>query len=243
MQIAAKTDAGQVRSHNEDCFAVRTLSDDAVLAVVCDGMGGTAGGNIASVTATQLIEEAVLAAFREDSSSRSIKHMLVTALDNANTHVFDLSIGNEGLSGMGTTVVAAIITKTAAYIAHVGDSRAYLYTNETLLQLTKDHSVVQIMVDAGQITEAEAKIHPRKNLITRVLGVDETLEIDYCEQELSAGEIVLVCTDGLSNTVDLTLGLPLLLDQGRFDDLAEDLVMLANRNGGSDNITVVAVKI
>ena len=243
MKIAAKTDVGRVRPLNEDCFAVRQLDENAVLVVVCDGMGGTAGGNVASVTATQLIAEAVQATFRKDSSSRSIKHMLVAALDNANTQVFDLSVDDESLAGMGTTVVAAVVTSSAAFIAHVGDSRAYYFAHDNLLQLTKDHSVVQVMVDAGQITEAEAKSHPRKNLITRVLGVEETLEIDYCEQELAPGDIMLFCTDGLSNTVDLKIGLPLLLDQSRFEHLADDLIMLANRNGGIDNITVVAIEV
>jgi len=243
MQVTAKTHAGQVRPLNEDYYALRTLGEQTLLAVICDGMGGAVGGNVASQTAAQLVEQAVQAAWRQNSGSRSIKHMLVAALDNANTQVFDLAHAEGRLSGMGTTIVAAIITPQAAYIAHAGDSRAYLYSNGALLQLTKDHSVVQVMVDAGQITEDEAKSHPRKNLITRVLGVEESLEVDYCEQELANGDVLLFCTDGLTNTVDLSLGLPLLLQQGEFANLAEDLVALANHNGGTDNITVVAIQI
>ena len=243
MKVAAKTDAGRVRPLNEDYFTVQALGEHAMLAVICDGMGGAVGGNVASETAARLVAEAVQAAWREDSGSRSIKHMLVAALDNANTRVFDLAIVDENLAGMGTTVVAAIVTPQAVHIAHVGDSRAYLFNSGGLLQLTKDHSVVQVMVDAGQITEDEAKSHPRKNLITRVLGVGEQLDVDYCEQALSEGDLLLLCTDGLSNAVDLELGLPLLLEQSAFDGLAEDLVELANRNGGPDNITVVAVEV
>ena len=243
MKVAAKTDAGRVRPLNEDYFTVRPLSEHAILAVICDGMGGAVGGNIASETAARLVVEAVQAAWREDSGSRSIKHMLIAALDNANTRVYDLALADDNLAGMGTTVVAAVITPETAFIAHAGDSRAYLFSGGSLLQLTKDHSVVQVMLDAGQITEDEAKIHPRKNLITRVLGVGEQLDADYCEQALSEGDILLLCTDGLSNAVDLSLGLPLLLEQSKFESLAEDLVALANRNGGLDNITVVAVEI
>jgi len=243
MKVAAKTDAGQVRPLNEDYFTVRPLGENAILAVICDGMGGAVGGNIASETAARLVVDAVQAAWREDSGSRSIKHMLVAALDNANTRVYDLAQADDNLAGMGTTIIAAVITPQIVHIAHVGDSRAYLFDSGRLLQLTKDHSVVQVMVDAGQITEDEAKTHPRKNLITRVLGVGEQLDVDYCEQALSEGDILLLCTDGLSNAVDLNLGLPLLLEQSKFDVLAEDLVALANRNGGMDNITVVAVEI
>jgi len=243
MKVTAKTDVGQMRSRNEDCYVVQRLGDTALLVIVCDGIGGASGGDIASQTAARLVAEAVKAAWREDSGSRSIKHMLVAALDNANTRVFDLAQADDNLAGMGTTIDAAIITPQAAHIAHVGDSRAYLYDSGGLLQLTKDHSVVQMMLDAGQITEDEAKSHPRKNLITRVLGVGEQLDVDYCEQALSSGDILLLCSDGLSNTVDLELGLPLLLEQGAFDGLADDLVALANRNGGIDNITVVAIEI
>ena len=244
MQVAAKTDTGRVRAMNEDCYVVRGLGGGALLAVICDGMGGAVGGNIASQTAARLIAESVGAAYREHRGSRSVKHLLVAALDNANTRVFDLADADESLAGMGTTVVAAIISGTIASIAHAGDSRAYRYTGGTLLQLTKDHSVVQAMLDTGQITEDEARTHPRKNLITRALGVSDTLDIDYCEEELLPGDIVLLCTDGLSNTVDLSLGLPLLLEQeDGFKGLADDLVELANRNGGADNITVVAVEV
>jgi len=244
MKVAAKTDAGQVRPRNEDCCLVRSLGGGALLAVVCDGIGGASGGDVASQTAARLIHEAVQAAYRgEHSGSRSIKHLLLAALDNANTRVLDLAENDDSLAGMGTTVVAAIITPHTAYIAHVGDSRAYLYSGGSLLQLTKDHSVVQVMLDAGQITEDEAKSHPRRNLITRVLGVGEQLDADYCEQELRHGDILLMCTDGLINTVDLARGLPLLLEQGNFANLAEDLVELANRNGGTDNITVAAIEI
>jgi protein phosphatase len=175
-------------------------------------------------------------------SSRSVKNLLVTALDNANTRVFDLAQASDALMGMGTTVVAAIVSGRKACIAHAGDSRAYLLFGDELLQLTKDHSVVQVMVDTGQITEDEARHHPRKNLITRVLGVAETLEADYCEEELPPGSVLLLCTDGLTNCVEPD-EFPALLKQNGFANFADDLVLLANERGGQDNITVVAIEI
>ena len=242
MRIAAKTDVGQVRLLNEDCYSVGELPGGFVWAVICDGMGGAAGGDVASRSAVQLISEAVTSSFQEHMSSRSIKNLLVTALDNANTRVFDLAQANESLMGMGTTVVAAIVNGRRACIAHAGDSRAYLLSGGEPMQLTKDHSVVQVMVDNGQITEDEARHHPRKNLITRVLGVAETLEADYCEEELPPGGVLLLCTDGLTNCVDPD-EFPALLAQSGFADFADDLVSLANARGGQDNITVVAIEI
>ncbi|MCL2532481.1 MAG: Stp1/IreP family PP2C-type Ser/Thr phosphatase [Oscillospiraceae bacterium] len=243
MKISAKTHTGQVRHVNEDYCAVHELGEHATLVVVCDGMGGAAGGDVASKSAADFVVETVQNAYRPQSDSRFIKHMLVAALSNANNLVFGLSQQDDGLFGMGTTMVAALLTAQTVHIAHVGDSRAYLYQQGMLRQLTRDHSVVQALVDSGQITEVEARIHPRRNLITRVLGVEEQVDIDYCEHPLQEGDIVLVCTDGLTNTVNLARALPLLLEQSLFDELAEDLVALANRNGGGDNITVAAVRI
>ncbi|MCL2106696.1 MAG: Stp1/IreP family PP2C-type Ser/Thr phosphatase [Oscillospiraceae bacterium] len=240
MRVAAKTDVGQVRQHNEDCYSVGELPNGVAWAVICDGMGGAAAGNIASQTAAKMIAETISASYQEQMGSRSIKHLLVSAVDNANTRIFDLSLANETLAGMGTTVVAAIVSPQTACIAHAGDSRAYLFSGGEMLQLTKDHSVVQTMLDAGQITEDEARTHPRKNLITRAVGVGEQLDVDYCEQELRQGDILLICTDGLTNCVDLEQ-IHALVRDGGFASCAESLVNVANENGGLDNVTVVAI--
>jgi len=242
MRIAARTDVGQVRVLNEDCYSVGELPGGFAWAVICDGMGGAAGGDVASRSAARLISEAIASSFQEHMSSRSVKNLLVTALDNANTRVYDLAVGNDALMGMGTTVVAAIVSGRKACIAHAGDSRAYLLSGGEPMQLTKDHSVVQAMLDNGQITEGEARAHPRRNLITRALGVAETLEADYCEEELPPGGVLLLCTDGLTNCVD-PMEFPVLLARGGFASLADNLVRLANERGGQDNITVVAIEI
>jgi protein phosphatase len=238
--VAAKTDAGRVRPVNEDCYSVGELPNGMVWAVICDGMGGASGGNIASQTAVKLVSESINAGCQEQMSSRSIRNLLLSAVENANMRLYDLSVANEALSGMGTTVVAALAARRTVYIAHAGDSRAYIFSENRLLQLTKDHSVVQAMVDSGQITEDEAKQHPRKNLITRAVGVNETLEVDYCEEEFQPGDILLICTDGLTNAVESDQ-VQRVMQQAGFSACAEALVALANENGGPDNVTVVAV--
>ena len=240
MRLSAKTDVGQIRAHNEDCYSAGELADGGVWAVICDGMGGAAGGSVASRTAVEFIAEALCASYQEHMPDRSVKRLLVSALDNANAKVYDLARDDPSLNGMGTTVVAAIAAENRVHIAHAGDSRAYLYNGGALLQLTKDHSVVQAMVDTGQLTQDQAKVHPRKNLITRALGVNETLEVDYCKEEFRPGSILLLCTDGLTNCVDPD-EMPAALARAGFANLAQELVRMANENGGLDNITVVAV--
>jgi protein phosphatase len=240
VRVAAKTDVGRVRQFNEDCYSVGELPNGVIWAVICDGMGGVSGGNVASQTAVKLIADTISASYQEQMGSRSIKHLLVSAVDNANTRIYDHSLSNEALQGMGTTVVAVLASSSALYIAHAGDSRAYRYSGDRLMQLTKDHSVVQAMVDNGQITADEAKNHPRKNLITRAVGVGDTIDVDYCEEEFSPGDVLLICTDGLTNAVELEV-IEQTIRQAGFYACAEELVALANRNGGPDNVTVVAV--
>lgn len=241
MRVAAKTDAGRIRLANEDCYYVGELPGGVAWAVICDGMGGAAGGDIASQTAANCVSDIIVNSYQEQMGSRSIRRLLITALDNANLRVHDISLANESLSGMGTTVVAAIVADRKVFIAHAGDSRAYIFDGKKLTQLTKDHSLVQEMVDIGQITEDEARVHPRKNLITRVLGVYETLDVDYCEEEIPPGSMLLICTDGLTDALDLD-EIAAILREHYFADCAEVLVRRANENGGPDNITVVLVE-
>lgn len=240
MKIVAKTDIGKVRSSNQDSYAAGELPNGVAWAVVCDGMGGNAGGNIASSTAVKMISEQITSCYRDGMSTSSIKNILVTAITNANISIFDMSQANEELRGMGTTVVAAIVKNNTVCIAHAGDSRVYLISHCGITQLTKDHSVVQAMVETGELTPAEAKVHPRKNLITRALGVDENIQVDFCEESINNDEVLLMCTDGLTNYVEaddiynITRG-------GKYYEFADKLVELANSNGGGDNITVVVV--
>ncbi|MBQ0015196.1 MAG: Stp1/IreP family PP2C-type Ser/Thr phosphatase [Oscillospiraceae bacterium] len=240
MKISARTDVGIVRSNNQDSYAAGEFQNGVAWAVVCDGMGGNAGGNIASSTAVKSISERITSAYRETMTSSSIKNLLVTAITNANFEIYDMAADNLDLLGMGTTVVAAIMTKNTLYIAHAGDSRAYLVTKEEIRQLTRDHSVVQDLVDRGEITPEQARTHPRKNLITRALGVDESLKVDFTVEDLKGDETLLICTDGLSNMIE-PLDIYRVVADNPHEKIAEILVNQANENGGEDNITVVAI--
>ncbi len=240
LRIVAKTDTGLVRTTNQDSYAAGELPGSVAWAVVCDGMGGAAGGNFASSTAVKLISERISSSYRSGMSGNSIKNMLTSAIIAANISVYDMGQENFELTGMGTTVVVAIIADETVYIAHVGDSRAYILSNGKLNQLTKDHSFVQEMVDSGRLTPDEAKDDPRKNLITRALGVNEDLRVDFCQEYISENEVLILCTDGLTNFVEPEEIYELTSDN-TFYEYAERLVNRANHNGGGDNITVVTI--
>lgn len=238
MHIAAKSDKGLVRPSNQDSYAAGELPGGVAWAVVCDGMGGANGGNIASTTAVKILSEHISSSYRDGMSSASIKTMLSSAFYAANVSVFDMSRSVESLSGMGTTAVAAVISGGIAHIVHAGDSRAYLVSSDDLVQITKDHSIVQNMIESGQLTPEEARFHPRKNVITRALGVSETVDIDYNEIELGDGQMLMICTDGLSNYVDKDVMLDIIKNCG-IADCPGLLIDKANENGGGDNITAV----
>lgn len=240
MRIVAKTDIGKTRSNNQDSYAAGELPNSVAWAVVCDGMGGASGGNVASSKAVKIISERITSTYKDGMSYNSVKNMLTSAIAAANIEVFDESKADENLAGMGTTVVAAILTDRRVYVAHAGDSRAYILSKGKLTQITKDHSFVQEMIDTGRLTPDEAKDDPRKNIITRALGVDNELRVDFCEEFIDENDVVLICTDGLTNYVSDEDIVSLAFD-GNFNDFAERLVSHANENGGGDNITVVTM--
>ncbi len=240
MRIVAKTDIGKIRPNNQDSYATGELPNSVAWAVVCDGMGGASGGNVASSTAVKIISERITSSYKDGMSYNSIKNMLTSAIAAANIEVYDQSKADTSLAGMGTTVVVAIITENSVYVAHAGDSRAYVLSKGQLNQLTKDHSLVQELVDSGRLTFDEAKDDPRKNIITRALGVNDELRVDFCEEFIDENDIVLICTDGLTNYIN-DEGIVQLSASVEFDSLAERLVDIANENGGGDNITVVTM--
>lgn len=240
MKIVAKTDIGLQRESNQDSYAAGELPGSVAWAVVCDGMGGAAGGNYASSTAVKVISERITSSYRAGMSASSIRNMLTSAIAAANISVYDMSKADPELTGMGTTVVVAIVVDNNVFIAHAGDSRAYILSNGSLNQLTKDHSIVQEMIDHGTLTPDEAKVHPRKNIITRALGVDYELRIDFDIADIGENDVLILCTDGLTNFVE-PQEIYELTDDGKFYEYAERLVDRANSNGGGDNITVVTV--
>lgn len=240
MRIVAKTDKGYVRDSNQDAYAVGEFSDEVVWAVVCDGMGGAAGGNIASALAVKVISDKINASYREKMRDSSIKNMLDSALTAANIEVYDFAEAQPDLKGMGTTVVCAIVRDNQAYIAHAGDSRAYVINHDTVNQITTDHSMVQDLLLRGKITAEEAEHHPNKNIITRAVGVDKSIKIDFEQIDLEDDDTLLLCTDGLSNYVKNEEILELMSDKKHYA-FADRLVQKANDNGGGDNITVVII--
>lgn len=239
MKIYSKIDKGVVRNSNQDAYFAGEISQDVTFAVVCDGMGGANAGNVASGTAVKTISEYIIKSYRNNMSAEDISKMLKNAIISANIEIYDMSSQNENLSGMGTTVVAAVIRDSNAVIANVGDSRIYL-VDDKLTQLTTDHSVVQTLIESGKITPEDAKVHPRKNVITRALGAEAEVAVDISECRLSEGDTLLLCTDGLTNFATEEDILK-TFKQNDISAVAEKLVELANNGGGGDNITAVTL--
>ncbi|MCH5198072.1 MAG: Stp1/IreP family PP2C-type Ser/Thr phosphatase [Oscillospiraceae bacterium] len=239
MKYSFKTDKGLKRLHNEDCCAVFMPDEKSCFAVVCDGMGGASAGDKASSMAVETIVERIKNGWRSDMSEDSMINLLLTTITAANIFVYDFSLSDEKYNGMGTTVVACLLTGNRAIIAHAGDSRAYFFDKD-IIQITKDHSVVQDLLDKGQITTEQANYHPQKNYITRALGVDENIDIDFNSVDLTENSKILLCSDGLTNYLTDEEIFAIIKSE---DDPAESLVREANFNGGGDNITAVVISI
>jgi len=239
LQIFSKTDRGRVRTDNQDAYFAGKITDDSVFAVVCDGMGGANAGNVASELAVRHISEYVIRSYRDGMNMTDTEKTLKNAIVSANISLYDKAVNNAELAGMGTTAVAAFVKDGTAVIAHVGDSRIYLVNGE-IKQLTRDHSVVQSLIESGKITPEDAKVHPRKNVITRALGAEENVAVDSDCLNLSNGDTLLLCSDGLTNFLD-DKDILKVFQNNDISAVAERLVEEANENGGGDNITVVTV--
>ena len=224
------TDVGRMRNHNED-----SLFAAPPLFVVADGMGGHAAGEVASELAIQTISQ--LAPGYPNGP------MLENAITEANRAVYECARANERRAGMGTTVTAALLQGTRLVIAQVGDSRAYLLHGGELQQLTRDHSLMQDLIDAGEITPAEARIHPQRNFITRALGTSPSVKADIYELNVSPGDRLLLCSDGLCGMLedsDMALALRTIRNP---QTCATELIQMANQAGGHDNITAIVVDV
>lgn len=241
MYISALTDVGKVRANNEDSFDAGIFPDnETAWAVVCDGMGGVSGGSIASAMCVETVKKRILSGYRENISEKSVESILESALITSNIEVYKRAADEPELFGMGTTAVALFVSGAVAVIAHAGDSRAYLIKDNSINQITKDHSVVQYLTDIGQITPEQAKYHPERNVITRAIGVDKDIDIDIDVQVVEPGDVILLCTDGLSGYVDDGDILRIYSESENGD--VKCLIDAALEAGGGDNITVVAVK-
>ena len=239
MIIHSKIDKGIIRNSNQDAYIAGQLSENVAFAIVCDGMGGANAGNVASEIAVKTISEYLFNSYRENMTVYDVEKLIKNAVTSANIQIFDRAKTNDSLTGMGTTVVIAVIKENNAVIANVGDSRIYLI-NDSITQLTTDHSIVQSLIESGKITPSDAKVHPRKNVITRALGVEPQVIIDTDFVNVKNNETLLLCTDGLTNFVNEDQ----ILEIFKNNDISlvcEKLVEFANKNGGGDNITAVTL--
>ena len=243
MTIFGKTDVGKVRLSNQDAYAYTELGSGNFCAVVCDGMGGHVGGNVASETAIAAFQKQISLAVEASLKERSIGELLETCIKKANEAVFSRSINEPSLRGMGTTIVTVMSYEGKHFVAHVGDSRAYYFNGEKLSRLTKDHSVVQEMIDKGELTEEEAEHHPYKHVITRVLGVDSEISVEISQIDIASPGKILLCSDGLSNMLSDSDLEEFLKQDTDTPTLCDELVSAANERGGNDNITVVVVSL
>ena len=241
MNFQLKTDPGRVRSSNQDAMTAFTLAGQGVFAAVCDGMGGANGGNIASDMCIRILEQKIRTEYAPEMDERAVLDLMKDALSEANTTIYTRSVQEPELNGMGTTAVLILLRGTTLLIGNVGDSRAILFRGDDVHQLTKDHSYVQAMVDSGKITEEEALTHPQKNIITRAIGVQTEVEIDTFVHEFSDGDLLLLCSDGLTNELSYDR-LQQLIQTTPRSGLAEELIAQANAAGGHDNSTVVLVE-
>lgn len=226
-----------VRSDNQDTFL--TLIDDAqeqALLIVCDGMGGAKAGNIASTIAAHTFADRLKALSREGVPDiRAVR----AAVDSANAAVFEQSISDPDLEGMGTTLVAAVVEHKRTVLVNIGDSRAYRIRGEEITQLTRDHSYVQELFRQGKLTAEEVRFHPNRNLITRAVGVDEFVQADIFEGELAPTDLLLLCSDGLTGMVEDDEIVITVNTSHSLEEAVDRLIALACDHGGSDNITVI----
>ncbi|WP_413301373.1 Stp1/IreP family PP2C-type Ser/Thr phosphatase [Bacillus sp. 1P10SD] len=241
MKAVFVTDRGKVRLHNEDAGGVFVNLDGDRLAIVADGMGGHRAGDVASeMTITQLKSE--WEASKGISTAEEAEQWLKAKITIVNQILFDHATNHPECDGMGTTIVAAIATDRFATLANIGDSRGYIYNESGFKQVTEDHSLVNELVRSGQISKEDAEHHPRKNVLLRALGTEKMVEMDTKTIMFEEGDIILLCSDGLSNKVSEKEMVTILLNEDHLEQKADSLISLANNYGGEDNITLAIVE-
>ena len=239
MKTFSMTDAGRRREINEDyMFASETAVGKLPnLFIVADGMGGHKAGEYASKTAVETIVERI----RENDSGLMVA-TIKKAIGEANQKVLKDAIIDIEKEGMGTTIVAATIKGEKLIVANVGDSRLYVVNEESITQITADHSLVEELIRSGRLSRSEARNHPDKNKITRAVGVFPKVDVDFFETKVTPGDTVLLCTDGLTNMVEDDEIKRIILSQRDIVEKTETLIATANKNGGTDNITVLLIE-
>ena len=235
------TDKGVVRSQNQDGYYLDVPSEHLAVGVVCDGMGGAKAGNIASLLAVETFVDTLkhLCPEQEEAPAAALDQ----AAAAANAAVFHRACADPDCRGMGTTMVAVLISENTAYLLNIGDSRAYHIDQDGITRLTRDHSVVEDMVARGDITPEQARTHPRKNLITRALGAEEHIRADLYERQLKSGDFLLLCSDGLTNIVTDQELLYEVIHGGEARECCQRLLDIALSRGAPDNVTAVLFQI
>lgn len=242
MNAWAITDKGLSRKENQDSYF--SYCDDEkkiAILVVCDGMGGAKAGNVASELACETFVEEIKNGIADADSCKpvSVAKMITSAISIANSVVHATSVLQPEFNGMGTTLVATLVINGRAAVVNVGDSRAYHIKDDGIVQISRDHSVVQDMVERGELTQEESRTHPRKNLITRALGTSPNIECDIFYPEMSEGDYILLCSDGLSNLVNDQEILYEIRHGENIDDCGNNLLKIALDRGAPDNITLI----
>lgn len=241
MKVCGKTDVGLRRHENQDTFAVEH-GEKLLIAVVCDGMGGAEGGQIASSLAVETFMKEIRALLRADMTAGQLRELASFCVAKANTVVYQRALQEPAYQGMGTTLVSAVAGERDAVICNIGDSRAYLIHNGEMMRITHDHSVVQTLVENGDITAEEARTHPNRNLITRALGPDETTLCDAFDVSFAHGDKILLCTDGLVVTATDEEICRIVCADKRAEEKLDDLIALAKAQGAPDNVTAVLIE-
>ena len=260
VHVFGRTDVGRTREHNEDAFVVcdletgnATLQPEVrthvqgargTLFMVADGMGGAAAGELASAMATDVVLSELDARWRRaaGTSAETFVIALKAATEAANARIHRFAIEHPENRGMGTTATIAGLLGDQLYLAQVGDSRAYLVRDGVAVQITKDQSLMQKLIEAGELTEEEAEVSERRNIILQAIGPEPTVKVDLTQQQLRRGDVLLLCSDGLSGQMHATDIATIATDSTDLVQLCKRLIDLANENGGPDNITVIAAR-
>lgn len=239
MISAIKTDVGKYRHNNEDAFYLpKKDANLPKLFIVADGMGGHQGGEIASKLAVKEVSEYINKNITKNLSPSQIKTIIMESLFEANNKILKCARENSHWYGMGTTITMALFYGDTLYIGHIGDSRAYRIRDKKITLLTEDHSLVWKLMAEGKITLAETKTHPMKNVITKALGTDQQIEPDLLSFKIRKGDIIILCSDGLTNMLDDEQIKEIVCSNSSPMEATEELIYQANKNGGLDNITV-----
>ena len=241
MEYWGLSDIGLVRSQNQDAYRIEPLDRHTVLAVVCDGMGGAKAGNIASELAIKVFVDEVIRSYKPNLSMEQSGQLLQNAVKLANFAVFDKSRQSEEFDGMGTTLVAVLISGKNAAVVNVGDSRCYHITPDGIRRVTVDHSVVQMMVDRGELTAEQARTYPGRNIITRAVGTEPVVESDVFHVRLERGSAMLLSSDGLHDVVEEQEILFEVVHGVNHSDCCQRLLKIAKMRGAPDNVTSVLV--